>query len=63
MATTKKSSTKKTVVKAKTTTAKRERAAASAEARSEYTTGVRLGIISLTMLALAFLLLVLTRYQ
>lgn len=58
MATAKKSSTKK----AKAPQVRRVSAEASERAR-QYTTGVRLGIISLTMLALAFLLLVLTKYQ
>lgn len=60
MATAKKSSPKKTT---KTPQAKRMSAAESREKARQYSTGVRLGVISLAMLALAFLLLVLTKYQ
>lgn len=62
MATARKSSAKKTT-KAGTSQVKRVSAAESRERARQYSTGVRLGIISLTMLAFAFLLLVLTKYQ
>lgn len=61
MTTAKKSLSKKTtkaVLKAK-----QVRTTQSREMARQYSTGVRLGVISLTMLALAFLLLVLTKYQ
>ena len=62
MAMAKKSSTKKTT-NVKTPQTKRVRTTQSAEVARQHSTGVRLGVISLTILALAFLLLALTNYQ